>query len=95
MKAIVTKYHPPGAVRGPRYSATDGDWRVSIPVNPDWNDNHKQGHEAAARAFCIKLNWSGALVRGSVKDGEVWVFRQSGLNCADEIAVGCHVKEAA
>jgi hypothetical protein len=72
MKAIVTKYHGPAAVQGSRVSAHDGDNRVFV----SWDDalSSDGNHDAAALALCRKLNWTGLLQRGHMKDNNVYVW---------------------
>jgi hypothetical protein len=74
MQTIRTKYIQPGNVRGSRVSATAaGGSRVII----EWDDalNFSANHEAAVRALCAKLKWSGRFHGGGLKDGsQVWVF---------------------
>lgn len=73
MKAIRTKYHGPGNVRGSRISATDDDGnRVTIPYPHQLNS--EDGHLLAARTLCRKMNWTGKLVRGSLRDCYVFVW---------------------
>ncbi len=80
MKAIVTRYHGPGNVRGSRISATDSDGnRVYIGIEPQWN--HDTSHEQAAIALCSKMGWKGQLVYGSMGPcSEVFVFMDFGTN---------------
>lgn len=75
MKAIVTKFHGPGNIRGARISATDGDTRISIPYD---YSGHDSSHDQAAIALCKKLNWTGTLVRGGTKTGNVYVWLADG-----------------
>jgi hypothetical protein len=71
MKAIVTKYHGPSAVRGSRISATaEGENRVVISYGHEGNE-----HLRAAQALCKKMGWEGSLVEGGLPDGNtVFVF---------------------
>lgn len=90
MKAIRTKYHGPGNVRGSRVSATDEDGnRVSVPYN---HAAARYGsHDAAALELCRKMGWTGTLIRGSLGDGFVYVFdpREEGAEFA-QVIVGAH-----
>ena len=71
MKAILTKYHGPTNTRGARISATDGDGnRVTVPYDFAARDPHDE----AALVLCRKMGWSGALVRGGLKSGNVYVW---------------------
>lgn len=72
MKAITTKYHEPGNVRGSRMSATDGDLRITIAYDDGLNSD--ENHWAAAMAFARKREWSGTLARGSTKGADVFVW---------------------
>jgi hypothetical protein len=73
MQAITTKYHGPGNVRGARISATtESGVRVSVPI--DHGLDTDENHANAARALCAKLGWSGTLVSGGTKNGNVYVF---------------------
>jgi len=73
MKAIITKYHGQGNVRGPRISASDMDGnRVSIPY-PDHLPSDK-AHNLAAITLCNKMNWHGTVYGGGIKSGNVYVF---------------------
>lgn len=73
MKAIVTKYHGPGNVKGSRYSASDEDGnRVILDGNDALNSD--ENHDAACRALCHKMGWTGTLQRGSLRTGYVYVF---------------------
>ena len=54
MKAIVTKYHGPGNVRGSRISATDNNGnRVTVPY--DHALSGEACHRVAFLALCAKL----------------------------------------
>ena len=69
MKAIVTKYHGPTDTRGSRVSATDGDFRITVSGDTDGD-----AHDNAAIALCRKIGWSGTLLRGGTKTGNVYVW---------------------
>lgn len=84
MKAIETKYHGPGNVRGARISASDGDGhRVSIPY--PHHLSREETHVAAVKAFCRKMRWSGSLMRGELKKTTVFVFVPDGTEGAIKI----------
>ncbi len=73
MKAIITKYHGAGNIRGARISAKDEDGnRVSISY--PYELSGEAVHRLAADTLCSKMNWKGDLVGGSIKGGYVFVF---------------------
>ena len=74
MKAILTKYHGPTNYKGSRYSATDGDTRVILSADDSLSSD--ANHDRAALALCTKLQWDGELVRGGLKNGNVYVFAE-------------------
>jgi hypothetical protein len=76
MKAIVTKFHAPGNVRGSRYSASDLDGNRVI-LGTDHALGSEQNHDRAALALCRKMHWTGELLRGSTKTGHVYVWASS------------------
>jgi hypothetical protein len=77
MKAITTKYHGPTDTRGSRITATDSDGnRVTVPF--DHSLPHDGVHRKAADALCLKMGWKGSLIQGGTKDGEVFVFDETG-----------------
>lgn len=63
MKAIMTKYHGPGNVRGSRIIARDGDGN-RITATYDDSLTSDQNHQAAAWLLCKKMNWTGAFESG-------------------------------
>ena len=73
MKAIRTKYHGPGNVRGSRVSATDEDGNKVI-IGHDSALNSDQNHRRAALALCAKMDWHGTLAEGALGSGYVYVF---------------------
>jgi len=73
MKAICTKYHGPGNVRGSRISATDEDGNRVI-IGYDSAMNSDENHRQAALALCAKMGWSGTLAEGALKSGYVYTF---------------------
>ena len=81
MKTITTKFHGPTNTRGSRYSATDGDNRVSIPADDSLNSN--KNHDAACLALCEKLRWKGRMLSGGTKTGYVYVFVPTILHPSD------------
>ena len=73
MKAIRTKYHGPTDTRGSRITASDEDGnRVSIPY--PYELSGEAVHRKAADRLCEKMNWTGQLAGGSLKDGYVFVW---------------------
>jgi len=87
-KAIITEYTPATNTRGSRYVATDTDRnRVSLKVEPEWNEH--QGHEAAVRALCKKLDWRGRLILGAItnfrphRNVRVWVWKSTKIASTD------------
>ena len=76
MKAIVTKYHGPGNVRGARISAhAEGLPRRFYSYNYAARDAHVE----AVKAFCQEMEWHGELVEGHLPDGttRVWVWSRN------------------
>lgn len=71
MKAIRTKYHGPGNVKGARISATDDDGNRVIV---SYDHASREPHDEAALALCKKMGWTGTLTRGAVRGGNVYVF---------------------
>lgn len=72
-KAIKTKYHGPGNVKGSRISATDEDGN-RIVLSWDYALDSDGNHKVAARALCDKMGWRGELASGGLKDCIVHVF---------------------
>jgi hypothetical protein len=74
MKAITTKFHGATNTKGSRITATDADGnRISVSFDHALDSEHN--HDAAAIALCRKMGWTGHnLMRGGVKDGNVYVF---------------------
>lgn len=68
MKAITTKYLPATSRILGRVIASDGAGH-SVTLFGD-NISHRE----AALALCRKMRWEGALVEGSIKDGQVFVW---------------------
>lgn len=75
MKAITTKYLGPSNVRGSRIKAFDSDGN-SVTIGVANSLRVDENHRAAAQALMTKMNWTGEIVSGSVKDGMVWVFTE-------------------
>lgn len=73
MKAIETKYHGPGNVRGSRFIASDLDGN-RVVCSADDRLNSDDNHKAAAVALCRKMKWSGKLQGGFLKGCMVWTF---------------------
>ena len=75
MKAILTKYHGPGNIKGSGITAKDSDGNRAH-VGYDDSLSSYANHYAAACALCDKLNWNGkgSLVGGGIKDGMAFVF---------------------
>ena len=72
MKAIKTKYHGPGNVKGSRISATDEDGnRVVLSYRDELNS--EQNHRRAAKQLCEKMKWRGTYYGGHLRDCMVWV----------------------
>jgi hypothetical protein len=78
MKAIVTKYHGPGNVRGSRISASDSDGNRVI-LHRDCALSVDQNRDRAALALCRKLGWTGTLAHGGLnrRGDEVYVWVDS------------------
>lgn len=76
MKAIVTKFHPCGNVRGTRISATDSDGNrvyISPSDKARWTDG--ETHREAVKALCEKMDWHGELIQGELRPGQyVYIF---------------------
>ena len=73
MKAIVTKYHEPTDTRGSRITASDEDGnKCTIPY--PYELSGEACHRAAAQALCDKMNWTGEMQGGPLKNGYVFVF---------------------
>jgi len=73
MKAIVTKYLSPTNTKGARIRASDEDGnKVIIPF--PYELSGEAVHRKAAQALADRMNWSGKLIGGSLKNGYVFVF---------------------
>jgi hypothetical protein len=78
-KAIISKYHGPGAIRGSRYSATDGDGNFTRVQAKD-TLNADENHANAVQTLCAKMGWTGTLIPGQLGGASgalVWVWFQS------------------
>lgn len=76
MKAIRTKYHGPTNTRGSRITASDEDGnKVTIPYPHELSG--EEVHRKAALALCRKMNWTGQIEGGGLKDGYAFVFTSS------------------
>ena len=74
MQAIQTKYLPCTNSKGSRIKATCA--AGSVTVNWNYSSDTKLNHVTAALTLCNKLEWSGDLVTGQLKDGSyVHVFK--------------------
>lgn len=73
MIAILTKYLGPTNYRGSRIAVTSGNGHRLVV---SWNDalDVDENHRAAAIALCRKMNWSGDLASGGLKDGAAHCF---------------------
>ena len=67
MQAIRTRYVAPTSYKGAKIAATCAAGSKSIP----WNDalSNEENHNAARKALCAKLEWSGEMVSGTFTDG--------------------------
>lgn len=72
MKAITTRFLGCTTLRGSRYSATDGDNRIYLSADDALSS--EANHDAAATAFCAMRKWKGTLLRGSIKNENVYVW---------------------
>lgn len=73
MKAILTKYHGPTNTRGARVSASDEEDN-KVYISYPYELSGEAVYRKAAEALKAKMNWSGDLVGGSLKNGYVFVF---------------------
>ena len=78
MKAIETKYHGPGNVKGSRISASDCDGNRIIMSYASENTS-EENHRDAALALIHKMGWDKSkgykgIIGGSLKNSMVWVF---------------------
>lgn len=76
-QAIETKYHGPSNIKGARVSATAAAGRIIL----SWNHalNFEDNHEAAAKAFADKFEWSGRWFGGATKSGYCFVSSEQGI----------------
>lgn len=73
MKAITTKYYGPTDRKASRIVASDIDGN-KVTMSYDSALTNEGAHERVAQALCNKMNWTGRLIGGGVKDGYVFVF---------------------
>ena len=74
MKAIKTTFKGPTNTKGSRIIATDGDRnKIIIPYPHELNT--EDAHRLAATRLCAKMNWSGELITGWLKNEAVHVFK--------------------
>ena len=74
---LATKFFGPTNHRGARIKADAGDGR-SLTISYDYASGNR--HADAARALCVKMGWTGTLVKGGLagKGGNVYVFSDRG-----------------
>jgi len=71
MQAITCKYLPATNCKGSRIKATCEAGSVTVGYHSGSDDPYRD----AAEELCKKLDWNGALIRGSLPNGVVvWVF---------------------
>jgi len=67
----------------------DGN-RITISYPHDLPEGEK--HQAAARALCEKMGWTGRLVEGGTKEGSVFVFDPDAPKTAEVVFAGTRRK---
>jgi hypothetical protein len=68
MQAITTKYHGPTNTRGARITATsESGIKVTLPYPHELTG--RECHDAAVRALCHKIGWTGQMVAGAIHGG--------------------------
>ena len=73
-KAITVKYLPCTNNRGSRVKATaDGGHSVTLSWDYSVVNGTVANYDAACRALCTKLGWTGEYVRGYQTSGQ-WVY---------------------
>ena len=78
MQTILTKYHGATNCRGSRISATTSGGAGRLALGWDHGIDSEDNHGAAARALMEKMSWSGKMIGGHTKNGDmVWVFAKS------------------
>lgn len=87
-RAIFTKYLGATDRRGSRIKAFDCEG-FSVTVNIDYSLRDGENHCAAARKLCEKMNWTGTLVSGGTKDGQVFVFVDSDVLAPEQVLLTC------
>lgn len=73
MKAIMTKYMGPTNYNGARIKAWEPDGK-SVTLSWDYGMDGEGNAKWAAQELCKKMNWTGNLICGWLKDGYVFVF---------------------
>jgi hypothetical protein len=73
MRAIHTKYLPPTHTKPSRCKAYDSSGQ-SLTVSVDSYSNYEQASNGAAVKFAQSRGWTGTLVKGGTKEGNVYVF---------------------
>jgi hypothetical protein len=80
MRAIQTKWLGPTNTRGSRVKASTEAFPRGVTVSWDYGAGNGTGqsdveanHDSAARAFIVSKGWHGVWVRGSTRDGFVYV----------------------
>jgi len=73
MKTIETKYHGATNSKPSRISATT-QRNPRIYLSYDYALIPEENHQAAAAELLTKMEWSGRMVGGHIKDGMAWVF---------------------
>lgn len=76
MQTIITKVLPVTNTKPTRIKATSTSG-LSVTVSRYSFDSMEDAHEAAVRALMGKLNWTGTMVGGNMKEGMVWVFARN------------------
>lgn len=79
MKAITVKYLPATNYRGSRLKAFDCDGNQAT-IGYDNEFNRDELYRKAAYALRDKMGWSGEMISGGVKGGEVFVFLPKSMN---------------
>ena len=77
MQAIQTRYMGPTDTRGSRIKATSADGDSLTIGYPHEAREGADAHSRAALALARKLEWTGNLAAGALRDGYAFVF------CAD------------
>ena len=72
-RAIFTKFIGQTEHKPSRIKAYDTEG-FSATVSKSEYNTEAEASEAAVRALCAKMEWTGELVSGGTKQGNVWVF---------------------